>query len=115
MPLYEFVCTEDESHPSQEHWAPISGRDSVNAMCACGAAMTRLPGGTGLLYFEEGRGRVHEALGHAPITSHGQHERLMRQHGVTECGNTVPESVRRNPKSKGMKEFLSKDKGGKWI
>ena len=113
MPLYEFECPECLSR--SEHWTSVSGRDSLKPACACGRPMTRLPGGVGLLWFEEGRGRTLQAFGNKPITSHAQHERLKRLHGVAESGNHVPERIRRNPKTNAMKEFLSKDHKGRWL
>jgi hypothetical protein len=77
--------------------------------------MQRLPGGTGLLYFEEGRGRLRSALSDKPITSHAEHERLKRSHGVSEAGNHVPANIRRNPRTKAMHDYLAKDQKGRWI
>lgn len=114
MPLYEFVCNVCESR--QEHWASVGGRNTLKPTCACGAAMQRLPGGTGLLWFEEGRGRVLAAFGKKPITSHAEHTRLMRQHGVVEAGNTLPPGIaKREPKTEAMKRFREKDPRGKWV
>lgn len=77
--------------------------------------MKRIPGGFGMLYFEEGRGRTHISLSDKPITSYAQQKRLMRVNGVVEGGDTVPPSVAKNPKSEGMKRFMEKDKGGRWL
>lgn len=116
MPLYEFRC-KDDSHPSQEHFTPISTRNDLRPACgACGRVMTRMPGGHGLLYFEEGRGRNVAALGDRPITSHAQERRLMRQHGLVEAGNNLPPNIaKKAPKAKAMKEYRAKDHKGRWI
>ena len=116
MPLYEFECKDDASHPRQEHWLTITGRNSLTVKCACGAGLQRVPGGHGLLYFEEGRGRIRTALSDKPITSKAQHERLMRQNGVVEAGNNLPPGIaKREPKTEAMRRFRSKDQGGKWL
>lgn len=77
--------------------------------------MKRLPGGHKMLYFEEGRARPNLALGGKPITSHADYQRRLRQAGATEAPGVVPASVARNPKSQAMKEYLSKDKRGRWL
>ncbi len=78
--------------------------------------MQRLPGGTGLLWFEEGRARTIAAFGTKPVTSHAEHERLKRQHGVVEGGNNLPPGIaRREPKTEAMRRFRSKDQKGRWI
>lgn len=78
--------------------------------------MTRLLGGRGLLWFEEGRGRSIQAFGGKPVTSHAQHERLKRQHGVVEAGNSLPPGLaKKAPKTQAMKEFRSKDQKGRWL
>jgi hypothetical protein len=115
MPLYEFRCA-NTAHPSQEHFLSIDARDQLRPPCThCGEPMKRVPGGHGMLYFEEGRARLHRALSDKPISSYAEHKRLMRQHGVVECGNTVPKSVAKNPRSEGLKRFLGSDKGGRWL
>lgn len=116
MPLYEFECKKDASHPRQEHWLTITGRNSLSLKCPCGGELVRVPGGYGLLYFEEGRGRIRTALSDKPITSKAQHDRLMRQAGVSEAGSSVPNGIaRRGPKTEAMKRHMSKDHRGKWI
>jgi hypothetical protein len=52
-------------------------------LCACGHTMgPALSVGRGLTYFEEGRARTIANLGGATITSHRQHDRVMRERGV---------------------------------
>jgi hypothetical protein len=78
--------------------------------------MQRLPGGYGLLYFEEGRARTIAAFGTKPVASYAEHERLKREHGVVEAGNNLPPGIaKREPKTEAMKRFRSKNQGGKWI
>ena len=112
MPLYEWGC---DCGYEESVWASIADRDSFKPEHDCGGAMRRLMGGTGLLYFEEGRARVHASLSEIPITSLAQHKRLMRQRGVVEMGDCVPRTVRDNPKSLGMQRRLEKDSKGRWI
>jgi len=76
--------------------------------------MHRLPGGKGLLYFEEGRTRYVEAFGQS-VSSSEQERKLMKQHGLTPAGRGVPAGVKANPKSEAMKRYLSKDQKGRWI
>lgn len=114
MPLYEFECPECLSRA--EHWISVSGRNSLKPECRCGKAMKRLPGGTGLLWFEEGRARSSQAFGGKPITSYAQHEALKRKHGVVEAGNTLPPGLaKKAPRTEAMKQFRSKDQKGRWI
>lgn|SRR3990167_4300464 len=112
MPLYEWGC--DCGH-RESVWASIVDRDGFRPEHDCGGTQRRLPGGTGLLYFEEGRARLHSDLSDKPITSLSQHKRLMRQRGVVEMGDYVPKAVRDNPQSLGMKRRLEKDSKGRWI
>ena len=116
MPLYEFAC-KDDSHPRQEHFLNLASRDEWHPKCGfCDGVMKRLPGGHGLLYFEEGRGRVISAFGDKPVTSLAEEKRLMRQHGVVEGGNTLPPNIaKRAPKAEAMKRFRSKDHKGRWV
>lgn len=76
--------------------------------------MIRSVGGVPLLHFEEGRPRYVDAFGQH-VTSHGQHRRLKRIYGVGESGDYVPESIRKDPKSNKMKEFLAKDSKRRWL
>ena len=112
MPLYEWTC--DTCGHRETVACRIDDRNAFRP--EHDHAMRRMIGGTGrMLYFEEGRPRLIQALGDKPITSEAQRARLARINGVTECGNTVPESVRRNPKSEAMQKFMGKDHGGRWI
>lgn len=82
MPLVSFVCGECGAN----YDAYLSVRQELGArtiLCTCGTSMgPALSVGRGLTYFEEGRARVIENLGGAVITSHRQHERVMRERGV---------------------------------
>lgn len=114
MPLYEFSC--DNGH-REEHWLEVHARDSRKGRkCGCGEELRRLPGGHGMLFFEEGRGRVHIGLSDKPITSYAQRAKLMKAAGVTECNGTVPPSIlKAGAKSDAMKAYLAKDKKGRWL
>ena len=112
MPLYEWAC--DECGHRETVICSVADRDGFSPEHK--HPMHREIGGTGrMLYFEEGRPRVIQALGDKPITSEAERARLARINGVVECGNTVPESVRRDPKSIAMKRFVESDKSGRWI
>jgi hypothetical protein len=111
MPIYEWLC--EECGHKESVICPIDSRDAFRPEHS--HKMKRLPGGTGMLYFEEGRGRMIQALSDKPITSEAERKRLARLNGVVECGNTVPESVRRDPKSIAMRRFVESDKKGRWV
>jgi hypothetical protein len=114
MPIYEFEC--EDCLIKEDHFFEIPKRDTPVYCEGCGFMMKRLPGGHGMLYFEEGRGRVHIGLSDKPITSYAQRERLMRQMGVVEGNGTVPQSIlKAGPKSPAMQQYLSKDKRGRWL
>lgn len=116
--LWDYYCPGDytpQNHKPlvEEHFVT---KDDEPVYCSkCRWLMKRLPGGHGMLYFEEGRPRTHEALGDKPITSLAQQKREMRQRGLVESGDTVPPSVAKNPKSIGLQRFMEKDKRGRWI
>jgi hypothetical protein len=112
MPLYEWQC--DCGH-LESVWASIVDRDGFRPEHECGGVQHRLVGGRGLLYFEEGRGRVHIGLSDKPITSHSAHERLKRINGVVEAGDNVPKQIRDNPQTVAMKRRLEKDSKGRWV
>lgn len=118
MPLYEFECPDCGNR--EEHWLEVRKRNEIlfcaNEDCDTGIGeLQRLPGGHKMLHFEEGRGRVHIGLSDKPITSYAQQKKMMKDRGAVEGGNTVPKSVASNPKSIGLKEFMSKDRKGKWL
>ena len=96
-------------------WASVADRDGFKPEHDCGGKQRRLMGGTGLLYFEEGRARLHANLSDKPITSLAEHKRLMRQRGVVEAGDTVSAAIRANPKTMAMQRYLAKDAKGRWI
>ncbi|HYE93734.1 MAG TPA: zinc ribbon domain-containing protein [Terriglobales bacterium] len=84
MPLYDFRCPEGHTREAFFHRAEQAR--GVVLICECGERMTKaLSVGRGLTYFEEGRPRVIENLGDKPVVvrSHREHERLMREAGVT--------------------------------
>jgi hypothetical protein len=114
MPLYEFVCPKGHY---EERLLDIEDRDRYRLACrTCGESpMKRLPGGHGMLYFEEGRARQQDSLGDKPITSYAQQKREMRQRGLVETGDNVPQSVAKSPKSIGLKRHMEKDNKGRWI
>lgn len=111
MPLYEFECLDGHR---QEHFLSMEERNS-RFLCSCGKKMRRLPGGHGLLYFEESRARTHIGLSDRPIASWRQHQRSMKAAGVDEMGDNIPKAIRDNPQSEGMKRHLEKDSKGRWI
>ena len=106
--LWDYYCPDEEHGYVTEDW-------STPRCIFCDKLMKRLPGGHGLLYFEEGRPREHQALGDKPITSLAQQKREMRQRGLVETGDIVPPSVAKNPKSIGLKRFMEKDNRGRWV
>ena len=112
MPLYAWKC---DCGYEESVWASIADRNAFKPEHDCGGSMRRLMGGTGLLYFEEGRARLVDSLSQKPITSLAQHKRLMRQRGVTEMGDYVPKAIRDNPQALGMKRRLEKDSKGRWV
>ena len=111
MPIYELECL--KCGAKEEHFLEISNRDT--AILCCNAKMSRLPGGHGMLHFEEGRQRVHIGLSDKPISSYAEQRKLMRLRGATETGNSVPTSIlKAGDKSEAMKRHLSKDHK-KWV
>jgi hypothetical protein len=66
-------------------------------------------GGHGMLFFEEGRGRDHQALSDRPITSYAQQKKYMKLNGLVEYDG-VPPSVAKNPKSIGLQRHMESDK-----
>lgn len=84
MPLYA-LCAPDGCHAEEFCHCP-EDKGARTHVCPHGEAMVHvLSVGAGITYFEEGRARVIENLTHEPVVvrSHREHERLMRQHGVT--------------------------------
>ena len=110
MPLYEFECSDGHK---RDHWLSVEERNS-RFLCDCGKKMFRLPGGHGLLYFEEGRAR-HRDWADKPITSHAEHKKLMRLNGLVETGDIVPPSIAKaGPKHPLMKEKAAGTQKGRW-
>jgi hypothetical protein len=84
MPLYDYACPNGHI---EEHYLRADERDAVTPICPKdGHTMGPVASfGMGLVYFEEGRPRVIENLGHEPVVvrSAREHERAMKQAGVT--------------------------------
>lgn len=85
MPLYALVCSECERRAEEFCHVPAD-RGCRTWICSwCGSSMApTLSVGTGLTWFEEGRGRWITNMGDKPVyvTSHEQHKREMRKAGV---------------------------------
>jgi hypothetical protein len=116
--IWDYYCPGDvypyEHEPIvEEHF--VTKNDEPVYCEKCDWLMKRLPGGHGLLYFEEGRARQHDSLGDKPITSYAQQKREMRQRGLVETGDNVPPSVAKSPKSIGLKRHMEKDNKGRWL
>ena len=111
MPLYEWECS---CGHKESVWASIVDRES-RPEHECDGQIRRLPGGYGLLHFEESRARVHLSLSDRPITSKAQHEKLMKAAGVTEAGNYIPKQIRDNPLNPKMREIVGRDAKGRWL
>lgn len=112
MPLYEWEC--ECGHRESVHCS-IADRDAFRPEHNCGKFQRRLPGGHGMLYFEEGRARTHIGLSDKPITSLAQRRKLMKAAGVDEMGNNIPKEIRANPKNPKMKELVAGTQKGRWI
>ena len=83
MPLLALRCLND--HTAEQYVHAPDDRGAETRLCACGETLAPvLSVGTGLTWFEEGRGRWIHNLDVHPIyvTSHEQHKRLMREHKV---------------------------------
>lgn len=84
VPLYDYKC--EDGH-LDERYFHTSHQAVEHLPCrACGKPAEKLLSvGRGLCWFEEGRGQWIQNLGPEPVyvTSHEQHKRLMREHGVT--------------------------------
>lgn len=112
MPLYEYIC--ESCGRKKEHFLSIAERNT-RFLCDCGKKLQRLPGGHGLLYFEEGRARLRD-WADKPITSHAEHERLKRVNGLVETGDIVPPSIKKaGPKHPLMIEKAAGTQKGRWL
>jgi len=114
MPLYEWFCK--TCGITVESFAPISKRNDwyPDHMYETKHEMQRLPGGHGLLHFEEGRPRYRDWTD-KPITSHAEHERLKRANGLVEVGDIVPPSIKKaGPKHPLMIEKAAGTQKGRW-
>lgn len=83
MPLYSLECTQG---CVREEFCHVPDERGVQTyICAHGEVMRyALSVGRGLTWFEEGRPRVIENLGHEPVVirSHAEHQRAMKAAGV---------------------------------
>jgi predicted nucleic acid-binding Zn ribbon protein len=83
--LWDYLCMRGHVFESLEN-----SHDDAMAICPeCQALGVKQIGGKNrLLYYEEGRARVDHHLGHDPvvITSERQHQKLMKEAGVTFAG-----------------------------
>ena len=83
MPLYKLACL--AGHESEEFCHVADDKGCRTVICACGETMTYVPAyGQGLCYFEEGRIRKIENMGHEPVyvTSHEHHKAEMKKRGL---------------------------------
>ncbi len=83
MPLIALRCVND--HTSEQYVHAPDDKGTETRLCHCGETLAPIISvGTGLTYFEEGRGRWIDHLADKPVyvTSHEQHKRLMREHKV---------------------------------
>jgi len=83
MPLYSLECTQGCTREEFCHVPEDKG--CRTHVCEHGEVMTYvLSVGAGLTYFEEGRARTIENLGHEPVVirSHEEHKRAMKAAGV---------------------------------
>ena len=72
-----------QGHTTDQYLHHPANLGCETRLCACGASLApALSVGRGLTWFEEGRARVIENLGGVTITSHAQHQRIMRERGV---------------------------------
>lgn len=87
MPLFKTVCTECQEEGERFLHSEFH-RENRLLGCTCGGILSFRPSwGSGLTYFEEGRGRWIHNLADEPVyvTSHWQHKELMKKHGVAEA------------------------------
>ena len=85
MPMYAFECLNGHKRDAFAH--NVLERACRTVICDCGEGMAPVMSlGRGLTFFaEKGGGRLIHNLGPEPIliTSTAQHERLMKEQGVT--------------------------------
>lgn len=84
MPLYKMTCL--NGHDAEQFVHAADDKGCRTAICeTCGETMGyTLSVGQGLLYFEQGRIRRIDNMGHEPVyvTSHEMHKREMKKHKV---------------------------------
>ncbi len=84
MPLYAFRCSECGAETDRYAHVP-DDLGTETRLCDCLSTMAPIISmGRGLTYFEEGRPRVIENMGHEPVTvrSHEEHKAAMKAAGV---------------------------------
>lgn len=84
MPIYEFQCLEEHR---EDHFAHcVQDRGCQTFVCSsCNHTMGPVASyGKALTWFEEGKPRRIENLGHEPVvvTSYAQHRKLMKERGL---------------------------------
>ena len=85
LKLWDYICP--AGHVTEQ--LVDSKQDETSFCNECGQVARRQIGGIGRqLFFEEGRGRWDHHLSHKPvyITSERQHQKLMKEAGVTLAG-----------------------------
>lgn len=85
LKLHDYLCP--NGHVAEQ--LIESTHDAVAQCETCGEWARKQIGGIGrMLWYEEGRSRMDHHLGHKPleITSERQHQKLMKEAGVTLAG-----------------------------
>lgn len=83
-PLYDVACLDGHAREIYVHTSEDKG--AATLLCACGETLAPVGSfGGGITAFRENNGQWIENLADVPVyvTSHSQHQRLMREHGVT--------------------------------
>lgn len=88
MPMFDFACECGYNGDRYVHTYKDKPQSPICDECG-GEAKWTLSLGKGLTFFEEGRGRWIENLADQPVyvTSHAQHKKLMKEHGVELAGS----------------------------
>ena len=89
--IYEYECRNGHRKERFEHHPDDRGCETI--ICeVCNESMGSVPSyGTSLLFFEEGRPRTIENLGHEPVTirSPKEHKEAMKRAGVENAGSGI--------------------------